>query len=140
MVCRVAGAGLVRQVGWALFASGPAAARAAAEPAYAAVLGTGAAGPTPVHTAVWLLRFQTARHASTLSSPAALGGEEEAKKTAAAGKSDQKALASYWGVPPSKFTKEDGSTWRWACFRVRPPHPPPPLRWLNSGMTITIDR
>ncbi|KAI3703620.1 hypothetical protein L1987_73812 [Smallanthus sonchifolius] len=28
-----------------------------------------------------------------------------------------KEVASYWGVPPSRLTKEDGSEWKWHCFR-----------------------
>ncbi|KAL8209923.1 hypothetical protein R6Q57_006655 [Mikania cordata] len=28
-----------------------------------------------------------------------------------------KEVASYWGVPPSRLTKEDGSEWKWKCFR-----------------------
>ncbi|PIA25864.1 hypothetical protein AQUCO_10500003v1 [Aquilegia coerulea] len=27
------------------------------------------------------------------------------------------AIASYWGVGPSKITKEDGTEWKWHCFR-----------------------
>ncbi|KAK9276220.1 hypothetical protein L1049_005751 [Liquidambar formosana] len=63
-----------------------------------------------------------ARNGSTL----ALGEKEqkEAEKqpqTASAGGSvpgpDEKGIVSYWGVPPSKVAKEDGSEWRWNCFR-----------------------
>lgn len=31
---------------------------------------------------------------------------------------DNTTIVSYWGVAPSKITKEDGSPWRWNCFRV----------------------
>lgn len=31
---------------------------------------------------------------------------------------DEKAISSYWGVGPSKITKEDGTEWKWSCFRV----------------------
>lgn len=31
---------------------------------------------------------------------------------------EQKAIVSYWGVPPANLTKEDGSPWKWHCFRV----------------------
>lgn len=31
---------------------------------------------------------------------------------------DKKGVVSYWGVSPSKVTKEDGSEWKWSCFRV----------------------
>ena len=30
-----------------------------------------------------------------------------------------KGIASYWGVEPNKITKEDGTEWKWNCFRVR---------------------
>lgn len=29
-----------------------------------------------------------------------------------------KAVVSYWGVEPAKITKEDGTLWKWNCFRV----------------------
>ncbi|KAK1416480.1 hypothetical protein QVD17_32271 [Tagetes erecta] len=29
-----------------------------------------------------------------------------------------KEVASYWGVPPSRVVKDDGSEWKWNCFRV----------------------
>ncbi|KAK3429721.1 hypothetical protein EUGRSUZ_E01213 [Eucalyptus grandis] len=38
---------------------------------------------------------------------------EEEKRAAAGGK----AIASYWGVEPSKVTRGDGTEWRWTCFR-----------------------
>jgi ubiquinol oxidase len=30
---------------------------------------------------------------------------------------DEKGIVSYWGVPPSRLTKEDGTEWKWSCFR-----------------------
>lgn len=30
----------------------------------------------------------------------------------------QKEIVSYWGVQPSKVAKDDGSAWKWSCFRV----------------------
>lgn len=36
---------------------------------------------------------------------------------AAAGGQKGKEVASYWGVQPSKITKEDGTEWKWNCFR-----------------------
>ncbi|XP_076887721.1 ubiquinol oxidase 2, mitochondrial-like [Bidens hawaiensis] len=33
------------------------------------------------------------------------------------GGSKGKEIASYWGVPPSRVTKEDGTEWKWNCFR-----------------------
>ncbi|CAL5440979.1 unnamed protein product [Camellia sinensis] len=29
-----------------------------------------------------------------------------------------KAIVSYWGVLPAKVTKEDGTEWRWTCFKM----------------------
>lgn len=53
--------------------------------------------------------------------------EEEEKvaggATAAAGGGDGKdgkTIVSYWGIPPTKVTKEDGTEWKWTCFRVCP--------------------
>lgn len=31
--------------------------------------------------------------------------------------SEKKEVVSYWGVEPSKVSKNDGSDWRWNCFR-----------------------
>ncbi|PWA52795.1 ubiquinol oxidase 1 [Artemisia annua] len=39
------------------------------------------------------------------------GGGEERKGN------DNKEITSYWGVPPSRLTKEDGTEWKWNCFR-----------------------
>ncbi|XLR63826.1 hypothetical protein S83_014498 [Arachis hypogaea] len=30
---------------------------------------------------------------------------------------DKGIIASYWGINPSKITKEDGTEWKWNCFR-----------------------
>lgn len=48
------------------------------------------------------------------------------KQSAAESSNDggDKRIASYWGVPPSRVTKEDGTEWRWRCFRV----------WLNQSI------
>lgn len=37
---------------------------------------------------------------------------------AAAPKGEEKAVASYWGVAPAKHLKEDGTEWKWNCFKV----------------------
>ncbi|KAJ6373638.1 hypothetical protein OIU78_029339 [Salix suchowensis] len=61
------------------------------------------------------------RHGSTMSF-----GEKDQQKTemkqtppAADGgdKEEKKEIASYWGVPPTRVTKEDGTEWKWNCFR-----------------------
>jgi hypothetical protein len=36
----------------------------------------------------------------------------------AGGNKDEKGIMSYWGIQPSKITKQDGTEWKWNCFRV----------------------
>lgn len=45
--------------------------------------------------------------------------EEEEKKKAVDGgdNKDEKKAVSYWGVEAPKLTKEDGTEWKWNCFR-----------------------
>lgn len=43
--------------------------------------------------------------------------EEEASGSAGAG-GEEKGIVSYWGVSPTKVSKEDGTEWTWSCFRV----------------------
>lgn len=45
------------------------------------------------------------------------GGSTGSAAPAGGGGNDDKL--SYWGIEPAKVTKEDGSEWRWNCFRVR---------------------
>ncbi|KAF9625152.1 hypothetical protein IFM89_019858 [Coptis chinensis] len=57
-----------------------------------------------------------ARNGSTM----ALDKEEDKKQTTASGTAptvDEKRIASYWGVGPPKVTKDDGTDWKWKCFR-----------------------
>ncbi|PNX70068.1 ubiquinol oxidase 1 mitochondrial-like, partial [Trifolium pratense] len=35
----------------------------------------------------------------------------------AGGNKDEKGIMSYWGIQPSKITKQDGTEWTWNCFR-----------------------
>lgn len=86
-----------------------------------------AKGVAHVRSAVSLLRIPAVgglRHQSTV----ALGGEKEAQSEkrvegspspASGGGKDEKQIVSYWDVPMQKLTKEDGSEWKWSCFRVR---------------------
>lgn len=54
---------------------------------------------------------------------AAIGGgdKEQEKKQAVGGgggsAKDDKEIVSYWGLDPTKVSKEDGSPWKWTCFR-----------------------
>lgn len=43
--------------------------------------------------------------------------EEKAAGSAGAG-GEEKGIVSYWGISPSKVTKEDGTEWKWKSFRV----------------------
>ncbi|XP_057964527.1 ubiquinol oxidase 2, mitochondrial-like isoform X2 [Malania oleifera] len=42
---------------------------------------------------------------------------DETPASGSAGGQSEKAIVSYWGVPPTKLTKDDGSAWTWNCFR-----------------------
>ncbi|KAJ1396871.1 Alternative oxidase [Sesbania bispinosa] len=61
------------------------------------------------------------RNGSTLAVP-----EEEEKRVdsspshnaaSAGGNKEEKGIVSYWGIHPSKITKQDGTEWKWNCFR-----------------------
>lgn len=80
------------------------------------------AGPVRTKTVSWIRAPAIGlRNGSTL----ALGEraeqphsrEEEAAGSAGAG-GEEKGVVSYWGVSPSKVSKEDGTEWKWSCFRV----------------------
>ncbi|XP_042498513.1 ubiquinol oxidase 2, mitochondrial-like [Macadamia integrifolia] len=74
----------------------------------------------PVRTGMAWVRLPAVgvRHGSTLTSNKE--GEEKEVKTSsgsAAGEPKEKAMiTSYWGISPSKVTKEDGTPWKWSCF------------------------
>ncbi|GMI99453.1 hyper-sensitivity-related 3, alternative oxidase 1A [Hibiscus trionum] len=46
------------------------------------------------------------------NSTAPLGGDKQA-----VGAKDDKGIVSYWGLDPTKVSKEDGAPWKWTCFR-----------------------
>lgn len=76
-------------------------------------------GVGPVNDLLFRCRVMGVRKESTL----ALGGEREHEKPVEAGAAaggcpeEEKGIASYWGVAPAKVTKDDGSEWKWNCFR-----------------------
>ncbi|KAK9277224.1 hypothetical protein L1049_006763 [Liquidambar formosana] len=45
---------------------------------------------------------------------------------------DEKRVVSYWGIVPRKLTKEDGSAWRWNCFR--------PWETYKADLSIDIEK
>ncbi|KAF8412874.1 hypothetical protein HHK36_000846 [Tetracentron sinense] len=63
-------------------------------------------------------------------------GEEKGVQTGSTGASsggpEGKAIVSYWGVPSAKVTKEDGSDWRWNCFR--------PWETYKADMSIDLKK
>ncbi|KAG7563797.1 Alternative oxidase [Arabidopsis suecica] len=60
---------------------------------------------------------------------------EEEKRSGVGGKADdqgnkgEQLIVSYWGVKPMKITKEDGTEWKWTCFRP----------WETYKADLTID-
>ncbi|KAJ6340596.1 hypothetical protein OIU77_008372 [Salix suchowensis] len=73
------------------------------------------------------------RHGSTMSFGEKDQQKTEMKQTPPAadggGKEEKKEIASYWGVPPSRVTKEDGTEWKWNCFRP----------WETYSADLSID-
>nr|TKR79145.1 hypothetical protein D5086_0000274840 [Populus alba] len=62
------------------------------------------------------------RHGSTASYSGKEQQQEEVKHSQPVAEGGDKAeekhaIVSYWGVPPSRVTKEDGTEWKWNCFR-----------------------
>ncbi|KAL6652101.1 hypothetical protein ACP70R_011026 [Stipagrostis hirtigluma subsp. patula] len=105
MSSRMAGAALLRHLGPRLFAAEP------------AVSGLAARGVVPAATRVLPLRMgSTAAEAAVEDAAAKQQGGTEKPKEAAGGQSN-KAIVSYWGIDPPKLVKEDGTEWRWPCFR-----------------------
>ncbi|KAF8670235.1 hypothetical protein HU200_050767 [Digitaria exilis] len=117
MSSRMAGAALLRHLGPRLFAgSRTFTAAAAARPA---LLAGADGGGLP---AVMLRLMSTS--SSSSSSPAAAAAASQAKEAAAKAANkdggDKKAVVinSYWGIEQSnKLTREDGTEWKWTCFR-----------------------
>ncbi|MQM13782.1 hypothetical protein Taro_046709 [Colocasia esculenta] len=125
MSSRLAGTALCRPLSHVPLPHGPAL-RPTADMITSSLLHRCPAAPAPPQTAsLWPPRFSLPRCASTLSAPAQASEEEKAaKKAGTAGKvpqgegsAQQEAVVSYWGVSPSRLVKDDGSEWRWTCFK-----------------------
>lgn len=118
---RIARLTVLKQLGPRLFSTSAVARPAVIE--HGAVILAGSRGMSPVSSpAVWVRVFPV-RFASTAATPAVPAGEDqegETKKEAGAvsGGGERKEISSYWGIRPSKIAKEDGTEWRWHCFRV----------------------
>lgn len=84
---------------------------------------TGLMGSEKAVVTWWMSSYPVigARNASTMT----LGDKQQKEEApvgggaVAAGSGGKKAkeVVSYWGVQPSKVTKDDGSEWKWNCFR-----------------------
>ncbi|CAI9095042.1 OLC1v1030899C2 [Oldenlandia corymbosa var. corymbosa] len=89
---------------------------------------TGFSHGNPSKVAAAELRFPALLSGLREKSTLALGGrkEEEEREAAAGGATgapasgggkDEKTIVSYWGIQPPKVIKEDGTEWKWNCFR-----------------------
>ncbi|KAK2663601.1 hypothetical protein Ddye_002175 [Dipteronia dyeriana] len=52
-----------------------------------------------------------------LSGLAPAGKPEEKKESSDVKQNNKAIVSSYWGISPSTVTNEDGSAWKWNCFR-----------------------
>ncbi|KAL8040582.1 hypothetical protein ABFX02_10G107900 [Erythranthe guttata] len=86
--------------------------------------------PRKVDVQTWMMRFSSVvgnRNASTLALGEKHQDDEKAESGGSSGRAaaggggggngNNKEIMSYWGVEPAKITREDGSEWRWNCFR-----------------------
>ncbi|KAJ6854267.1 ubiquinol oxidase 2, mitochondrial-like [Iris pallida] len=75
--------------------------------------------PRPAGPPEVLIRVFSARFASTAAPPPAAAAEEKEREGGGGGDAGEpKAMiTSYWGIGRSKLVKEDGTEWRWSCFR-----------------------
>ncbi|XP_020576368.1 ubiquinol oxidase 2, mitochondrial-like [Phalaenopsis equestris] len=103
---------LVRQLGLRSFSTSPSADRVGA-PLNSFLFGSGTSSAAP--TAI--VRLLQVRMASTSALPEPIGGEDDRSPKGQANPSGSNQMTSYWGVAPRKLFKEDGSEWRWSCFR-----------------------
>ncbi|ONK71587.1 uncharacterized protein A4U43_C04F10230 [Asparagus officinalis] len=97
---------------------------------------TSAVTRSPVGSSEVWVRVSPVRFASTEATTAAkISGDEESeakKEASAVPAGERKAVASYWGINPSKIAKEDGTEWRWSCFR--------PWDTYKSNLTIDLKK
>jgi ubiquinol oxidase len=103
----MAGAALLRHLGPRLFAAEP-------------VSGLAGRGLVPAAARILPARMSsTAAEAATreAAAPEQHGGGSTEKPKPADGQ-EKKGIVSYWGIESPKLVKEDGTEWRWFCFRV----------------------
>lgn len=68
----------------------------------------------------WTRKGFSIRNESTVAISEKDNEQEKQTEASAGGQNnkDEKRVVSYWGVTPNKITKEDGTDWKWTCFRV----------------------
>ncbi|KAJ0970894.1 hypothetical protein J5N97_018853 [Dioscorea zingiberensis] len=127
MSSRSAGS-LLRQLGPRLFSTAVVSrtAAAAAEPAQALLYGSSMFAAPARAPAPWV-KFLSVRMASTSTPAQEEVGRQEESVTTPGG--EKKEVVSYWGVAPAKLVKEDGTEWKWSCFRP----------WDSYKPDVTID-
>ena len=91
-------------------------------------LGGGEVGGAPNKLGYWvrapLGHVSGVRNGSTLALSEKENNEEKKVGSSsesgavAGGNKENEGVVSYWGIQPSKITKEDGTEWKWNCFRV----------------------
>ncbi|KAJ1272605.1 hypothetical protein BS78_06G215800 [Paspalum vaginatum] len=106
MSSRMAGAVLLRHLAPRLLAAEP-------------VTGLAARGVVPARILPVRMSSAAAEAAKEDAAPEQRdsSSDEKPKATAPDGQHDKKAIVSYWGIEPRKLVKEDGTEWRWFCFR-----------------------
>ncbi|RLM73080.1 ubiquinol oxidase 2, mitochondrial-like [Panicum miliaceum] len=107
MSSRMAGAALLRHLGPRLFAAEPV---------------SGLAGRGLVPAAARILPVRMSNTAAEEAAREAAAPEQQhggsTEKPKAADGQEKKGIVSYWGIiQPPKLVKEDGTEWRWFCFR-----------------------
>ncbi|XP_039121047.1 ubiquinol oxidase 2, mitochondrial-like [Dioscorea cayenensis subsp. rotundata] len=119
---------LLRQLGPRLFSTAVIS-RAAAEPSQALLYGSSIFA-TPARAPTTWVKLLSVRMASS-STPAQeeVGQQEEPATTPG---DERKEVVSYWGMAPLKLMKEDGTEWKWNCFR--------PWDTYSSDQTIDLKK
>ncbi|XP_072989069.1 ubiquinol oxidase 1a, mitochondrial-like [Typha latifolia] len=137
MTSRMGGSILLRHLGGRLFSTTTTAVRSAATAEVANYFMYGGSAPAK-GMAMWVRVFPV-RMASTTASPAVSREDKATAAKDATGKdgagtppSAKKEIVSYWGIQPSKLVKEDGTEWKWSCFR--------PWDTYNSDVSIDLKK
>ncbi|KAJ7943954.1 Ubiquinol oxidase [Quillaja saponaria] len=88
-------------------------------------LGGQIGNPVWASRSYWIRSYPSIHGSVRNMSHVSVADEEQGKPVKSASATDsavvsnknEKGIVSYWGVPPSRITKEDGTEWKWNCFR-----------------------